>query len=159
MLPICHRSSSPTSPVRLNLSAMVQCFSLTTNQPIIPFSMAFQRNEQGNLLEQYFLAWLRGGGNPTCNHHPRVIFLDLFSRTYSIVIYNWHISPGIYRTTRTDQGHPGQLLIATSHLVWRLWLTRQFDTLFQNKPTSGEVPRQEGVTLTVHQESWLQAMH
>ena len=37
---------SANNTFRLNLSAMVHCFSLTTNQPIVPFSLAFQPREQ-----------------------------------------------------------------------------------------------------------------
>ena len=41
-------STSRHGPVRLNVSAMVQCFSLTTNQRTILFSLTFQRSEQGH---------------------------------------------------------------------------------------------------------------
>jgi len=37
-----------TGPVRLNLSAIIQYFSLTINQRTVLFSLAFQRNEQGH---------------------------------------------------------------------------------------------------------------
>jgi hypothetical protein len=33
-------------PVRLNLSAIVQCFSLTTNQPTVLSVMTYQPSEQ-----------------------------------------------------------------------------------------------------------------
>jgi hypothetical protein len=43
------RSTRPVAmtPVRLNLSVMVQCFSLTTNQPTVLFNLVFQPSEQG----------------------------------------------------------------------------------------------------------------
>ena len=71
--------------------------------------------------------------NPTCSHHPRVIFmLDLYSRTYSILVYIFGNSPDIYRTTRGQLG-PGRRLITDSCLVGpmarQLGLTRQLDNI------------------------------
>jgi hypothetical protein len=39
-------SNSKVQSVRLNLSAMVQCFSLTTNQPTVLSAMAYQPIKQ-----------------------------------------------------------------------------------------------------------------
>ncbi|PWZ45416.1 hypothetical protein Zm00014a_012528 [Zea mays] len=65
----------------------------------------------GSLGHELHVGWLRSLGImlfrpiciPTCSHQPIVIFmLDLYSRTYSALVYIWSIGPDIYRTTRTD---------------------------------------------------------
>ena len=67
-------------PVRLNLSVMVQCFSLTINQWVVLFSLAFQRGEQGFLYRVWFPS---SHALPTLSHsstlrHPaRLCLVDL----------------------------------------------------------------------------------
>jgi hypothetical protein len=40
------RSIRPVAMTHVRLSVMVQCFSLTTNQPTVLFSLVFQPSEQ-----------------------------------------------------------------------------------------------------------------
>jgi len=42
---------------RLNLSVMVQCFSITINQQTVLFSLTFQRNEQGLREVNFVFLW------------------------------------------------------------------------------------------------------
>jgi hypothetical protein len=52
------QTSVDIQPVCLNLSAMVQCFSLTTNQPTILSTMTYQPSEQAMVFVSVKLSYV-----------------------------------------------------------------------------------------------------